>query len=162
MSTEPSTIDSLTMTTPIGSVTLEAEANHLIGITIHDDTLARATNSTDNSVLRAASSQLTEYFAGNRTSFNLPLNPRGTVFQRKIWNQLSKVSYGESLTYAELGALSGHPRSARAVGGAVGANPLPILIPCHRVMGADGSLTGYSGGGGLETKKRLLDLERHR
>ncbi|MFT4011242.1 MAG: methylated-DNA--[protein]-cysteine S-methyltransferase [Nocardioidaceae bacterium] len=109
-------------------------------------------------VLVAAVRQLEEYFAGDRTDFDLPLAPEGTPFQRKVWEQLLKIGYGESASYGEIAGrlgMTGH--GARAVGLANGRNPIPIVIPCHRVVGADGSLTGY--GGGIERKQILLDLE---
>lgn len=109
-------------------------------------------------VLVAAVGQLQEYFAGNRTHFELPLAPEGTPFQRKVWDQLLKIGYGGSASYGEIAGrlgMTGH--GARAVGLANGRNPIPIVIPCHRVVGADGSLTGY--GGGIERKQVLLDLE---
>lgn len=160
MSQQSAPVDALTITSPIGPITLEAENTQVTAITIGGTARPGSATSKNAAILREASTQLSEYFAGSRTSFDLPLNPRGTVFQREVWRALARVNYGQSVTYAELGRLSGHPRSARAVGGAVGANPLPIVIPCHRVVGADGSLTGYSGGGGLDTKRRLLAIEQ--
>lgn len=111
----------------------------------------------DNIVLRAARRQLDEYFAGNRRTFELPLAPRGTEFQRKVWATLATIGYGETISYAQLASRVGKPTAMRAVGAANGRNPLPIVLPCHRVIGADGSLTGF--GGGLPTKQFLLKLE---
>jgi len=102
--------------------------------------------------------QLEEYFAGERTGFDLVLRPEGTVFQRKVWDSLSRIPYGETRTYGEIAQAIGRPGAARAVGLANGRNPIAIVVPCHRVIGADGSLTGY--GGGLDVKRALLDLER--
>ena len=102
--------------------------------------------------------QLDEYFAGTRTCFELPLCPQGTVFQKAVWQALSAIPYGQTRTYAQIAALIGKPKACRAVGMANHKNPLPILIPCHRVIGADGRLTGYAGG--LTIKQLLLDLER--
>ena len=107
--------------------------------------------------LREAARQLGEYFAGKRQRFELPLAPDGTVFQRKVWAALQAIPYGETRSYGDIAEALGKPKAAMAVGGANGSNPLPILIPCHRVIGADGSLTGY--GGGLEIKRFLLELE---
>jgi len=101
--------------------------------------------------------QLDEYFAGSRRAFDLRLAPSGTVFQRRVYDELRRIPYGSTLSYAELARRIGRPKAVRAVGAANGANPLPIVIPCHRVIGSDGSLTGF--GGGLPTKRRLLALE---
>ena len=105
-----------------------------------------------------ASAQLGQYFAGERTEFDLPLRPIGSLFQRRVWNELEGIPYGETLSYGELARRIDHPGEARAVGSANGRNPISIVIPCHRVIGADGSLTGY--GGGLERKRFLLELEK--
>jgi methylated-DNA-[protein]-cysteine S-methyltransferase len=101
--------------------------------------------------------QLDEYFAGRRQTFDLTLAPEGTPFERSVWNELARIPFGETRSYAEIARAIGRPGAARAVGRANGANPIPIVVPCHRVIGADGSLTGF--GGGLETKSRLLELE---
>ncbi|MDJ0340731.1 methylated-DNA--[protein]-cysteine S-methyltransferase [Streptomyces sp. H10-C2] len=104
-----------------------------------------------------AERQLKEYFAGDRREFDLPLAPTGTDFRRRVWNALDAVPYGATVTYRDLAAAAGSPGAVRAIGGAVGGNPLLVLRPCHRVIGADGSLTGYSGG--LDRKRTLLALE---
>jgi methylated-DNA-[protein]-cysteine S-methyltransferase len=101
--------------------------------------------------------QLAEYFAGHRREFDLELAPAGTPFERSVWSELRKIPFGETRSYSEIACAIGRPGAARAVGRANGANPIPIVVPCHRVIGADGSLTGF--GGGLETKSRLLELE---
>ncbi len=101
--------------------------------------------------------QLGEYFAGTRQQFDLPLHPRGSAFQRRVWAALTEIPYGETTSYGKVAAAIGHPDGARAVGLANGQNPIPIIVPCHRVIGADGSLTGY--GGGLPAKQFLLSLE---
>lgn len=108
-------------------------------------------------VLHKAHMQLREYFAGERHRFDLPLAPIGTEFQRTVWYTLATIPYGETLSYAQLAMRVGRPTATRAVGAANGRNPLPIVLPCHRVIGADGSLTGF--GGGLPTKRFLLELE---
>ena len=110
-----------------------------------------------HSQLERARRQLEEYFAGKRRSFDLPLAPQGTPFQRQVWQTLAGIGYGETLSYGQLAARVGRPTASRAVGAANGRNPLPIVLPCHRVIGADGSLTGF--GGGLPTKRFLLRLE---
>jgi len=104
--------------------------------------------------------QLEEYFAGTRTVFELPVAPAGTAFQQRVWDELQRIGFGETVSYGELAARIGRPGSARAAGSANAANPVSIIIPCHRVIGTDGSLTGY--GGGLEAKRRLLEHERPR
>lgn len=111
----------------------------------------------DGAPFRAAIRQLGEYFAGERRRFELPLAPRGTDFQRRVWRALTEIPYGGTISYGELARRIGNPSASRAVGLANGANPLPIVVPCHRVIGADGSLTGF--GGGLPIKRRLLALE---
>ena len=105
----------------------------------------------------AAVAQLEEYFAGKRRRFDLPLAPRGTEFQRCVWRALMEIPYGRTVSYGELARRIARPSASRAVGLANGANPLPIIVPCHRVIGADGSLTGF--GGGLPIKRKLLALE---
>jgi methylated-DNA-[protein]-cysteine S-methyltransferase len=102
--------------------------------------------------------QLLAYFAGNLETFNLPLAPQGTPFQQKVWDELLNIPYGETVSYGQLAQRIGNPNASRAVGLANGSNPIPIVIPCHRVIGANGKLTGY--GGGLPIKEKLLALER--
>jgi methylated-DNA-[protein]-cysteine S-methyltransferase len=108
-------------------------------------------------VLARAAAQLAEYFAGTRRTFDLPLAPRGTGFQRIVWHALAKIPYGETRSYGELARAIGRPAASRAVGAANGKNPLSIVVPCHRVVGASGELTGYAGG--VATKRWLLDHE---
>ena len=108
--------------------------------------------------LREAKRQLREYFAGARRGFDLPLSPAGTAFQRRVWDELRRIPYGETISYGELARRIGRPTASRAVGAANGRNPLAIVVPCHRVIGADGALTGY--GGGLPVKEALLAHER--
>jgi methylated-DNA-[protein]-cysteine S-methyltransferase len=104
--------------------------------------------------------QLEEYFAGRRHDFDVPVSlERGTPFQRAVWEQLVELQWGEVISYGELGMATGRERAGRAIGGAVGANPVPIIVPCHRVLGAAGVITGYSGGEGIPTKAWLLDHE---
>lgn len=112
----------------------------------------------DDEAAADAVAQLDEYFAGTRTEFSLPLAPHGTDFQKDVWAALARIPYGQTRTYGEVAAALGRPGSNRAVGAAVGRNPLSIVVPCHRVMGAAGAMTGYAGG--VETKALLLDLER--
>lgn len=111
----------------------------------------------DPPALADATRQMREYFGRQRRQFNLPLDMHGTPFQQEVWTAVADVPYGTTVTYGQIAAQIGRPKAARAVGAANGANPLPIVIPCHRVIGAGGALTGY--GGGLETKATLLRLE---
>ena len=111
----------------------------------------------DNEILDATVAQLREYFDGERRDFDLPLAPQGTEFQRVVWQELARIPYGATISYAQLAQRVGNASAMRAVGAANGRNPLPIVLPCHRVIGADGSLTGF--GGGLPTKQFLLRLE---
>ncbi|MFC0677324.1 methylated-DNA--[protein]-cysteine S-methyltransferase [Lysobacter korlensis] len=108
-------------------------------------------------VLHTACTQLREYFAGTRRVFELPLTPKGTAFQRMVWQALAEIPFGQTASYAQLAMRLGRPTASRAVGAANGRNPLPIVVPCHRVIGADGSLTGFAGG--LDTKRFLLTHE---
>jgi methylated-DNA-[protein]-cysteine S-methyltransferase len=109
-------------------------------------------------VIQAATTQLTEYFAGARTEFDLPLEPEGTPFQLQVWEVLRGIPFGETISYGEQARRLGDQRKSRAVGGANGRNPLSIIVPCHRVVGADGRLTGYASG--VEIKQWLLEHER--
>jgi methylated-DNA-[protein]-cysteine S-methyltransferase len=109
-------------------------------------------------VVRAASDELSEYFDGRRQRFTVPVRPEGTPFQRRVWDELCLIPYGTTISYGELARRIGRPRAMRAVGLANGANPIAIIVPCHRVIGSNGRLTGY--GGGLPTKERLLALEQ--
>lgn len=146
---------------PVGPLLLAAsdEGLHAIGFhTARHDVARDATWQEGGHVLLdAARRQLGEYFNGRRTTFDLPLAPQGTPFQQLVWHALATIGYGDTISYAELAIRVGRPRASRAVGAANGRNPLPIVLPCHRVIGADGSLTGF--GGGLPVKRFLLELE---
>jgi methylated-DNA-[protein]-cysteine S-methyltransferase len=113
-----------------------------------------------NLLLGQAIAQLQRYFAGELREFQLPLDIIGTEFQRAVWHELTKIPYGEIRSYSQIASAIGTPKAVRAVGAANGANPIPIVVPCHRVIGSNGKLTGY--GGGLPLKKRLLELEQGR
>lgn len=146
--------------TPIGRLRLVADAQGLREVWFehgkHQHTLSPTwTHAPD--ALAFARVQLQEYFAGKRRNFDLPLHPHGTPFQRAVWEELGRIPYGVTLSYGELARRIGQPQAMRAVGAANGRNPLPIVLPCHRVIGANGSLTGF--GGGLPTKRFLLALE---
>jgi methylated-DNA-[protein]-cysteine S-methyltransferase len=142
-----------TIATPIGP----------LAVTVADDGAVTridfgAGDDSDDPRFRTVVAQLREYFAGERSDFDLPLRPDGgSPFEQRVWRGLLEIPYGETASYGEIAARIGHPGKARAVGRANGRNPIAIVCPCHRVIGSDGSLTGY--GGGLETKRALLDLE---
>jgi len=147
---------------PLGPLTLSARGPALIGLYMHDHRggppLRGVPDATPFASVRSA---LERYFAGERESFeDVRLELEGTPFQRRVWQGLSKIPYGQSISYGELARRIGKPSAARAVGLANGRNPISIVVPCHRVIGASGSLTGY--GGGLEAKRRLLELESGR
>lgn len=125
-----------------------------------DDPSGHVAPPTRPPVLEEVRRQLREYFAGRRVAFHLPLDAAGTAWQTAVWSAMSAIPYGETVTYGEIARGLGRPSAARAVGHAAGQNPLPIVVPCHRVIGADGGLRGY--GGGLDAKQRLLALERAR
>ena len=103
---------------------------------------------------------ITDYFAGSEADFSGKLDLSGTEFQRAVWSEISKIKHGRTLTYGEIAQKIGRPKASRAVGAAVGANPIPLIVPCHRVMGTGGKITGYSGGDGIPTKRKLLKLEK--
>lgn len=117
------------------------------------------TGSASTPLLRRTQKQLAEYFAGRRRAFDLPLAAHGTPFQRSVWNELAAIPFGATSTYGAIARAVGQPQAARAVGGAIGANPLALVIPCHRVLAGDRRLTGFSGGDGVPTKVALLTLE---
>lgn len=110
------------------------------------------------SVFKEVKAQLRAYFKRELRQFDLPLAPKGSVFQHKVWEALRQIPYGQLVSYGDIARAMGNPKAVRAVGGANGKNPISIIVPCHRVVGSDGSLTGF--GGGLEIKQRLIDLER--
>jgi len=141
---------------PIGDLLLTGEAGVLTGLHFSPFAIDPEWRHRPESLERAAT-QLGEYFAGERTGFELDLSPEGTEFQQRVWAMLREIPYGETTTYGTLADALGNPKTVRAVGLANGRNPIAVIIPCHRVIGADGSLTGF--GGGLERKRALLDLE---
>lgn len=145
------------MDSPLGPLTVAEEDGFLTRVEF-SPVGANALPQGDSPLLRRAVRELEEYFAGKRRTFSLPLRPAGTPFRLKVWRVLCSIPYGETWSYAELARAAGNAKAARAVGGANHHNPIAVIIPCHRVIGADGSLTGY--GGGLDKKKFLLDLEQ--
>jgi methylated-DNA-[protein]-cysteine S-methyltransferase len=154
-----------TLDSPIGPLVLEANADALVEIRLPVAGRARlggqdrsgAAAGREPAPLVAARRQLGEYFSGRRRSFDLPLELGGTAFQRDVWWALADIDYGETVSYGELAAMVGRPAAFRAVGQANGANPIPIVLPCHRVVASGGRIGGY--GGGLPVKRRLLALE---
>ena len=146
---------------PVGPLTLVAEDDALAGLYLTDQRHRPAEETfgrPDDAPFGPVVAQLAEYFAGERTDFELPLNLSGTPFQRTVWTALREIPYGTTISYGELADRIGRPTASRAVGLANGKNPVGIVVPCHRVVGASGDLTGY--GGGLDRKRRLLDFER--
>jgi methylated-DNA-[protein]-cysteine S-methyltransferase len=145
------------MDSPIGGLRIHASAGLITAIDFAAGQPRRTRSS--SALLDRAERQLGEYFAGERTEFDLPLANEGSEFQKKVWAELQRIPYGETASYGDIARRLGYePVISRAVGAANGANPIPIVVPCHRVIGSNGSLTGYAGG--LERKRTLLDLER--
>lgn len=143
----------LTVASPVGPLTLTECDGALTGIAFRDEGAHDRTP-----LLDEAARQLAEYFDGRRREFELPLAPAGTAFRQQVWAALRDIPFGQTRTYGQIARAVGRPRACRAVGMANNRNPLPIVIPCHRVVGASGSLTGYAGG--LEVKESLLRLEK--
>lgn len=142
---------------PVGPLMLVGDDEALTGLYLPGRHPATAGLTRDDARFAEESRQLAQYFEGSRSSFDFPLRPDGGPFQRRVWEELRAIPYGETATYGELARRLGAPGSARAVGAANGRNPIAIVVPCHRVIGSDGSLTGYAGG--LECKRALLALE---
>jgi methylated-DNA-[protein]-cysteine S-methyltransferase len=152
-----------TIDSPIGTITLIADEAALVEVRLPNEAVPSTTAATDtvpaeHPVLDRAATQLREYFAGGRRDFDVPLAPHGTEFQLAAWQALRTIPYGDTVSYGEQARRLGDRNLARAVGAANGRNPLPIIVPCHRVVGANGHLTGF--GGGIECKAWLLDHER--
>lgn len=150
-------MNTLTLSTPIGDLQLVSDGQNLVRIVFPGQHQQLGGDSQEDAVLAKAAKQLDEFFDGRRRHFDLPLAASGTQFQREVWSQLTKIPFGEVRSYRDIAAEIGRPTAVRAVGAANGRNPLPIVVPCHRVIGADGSLTGFAGG--LERKRQLLVLE---
>jgi methylated-DNA-[protein]-cysteine S-methyltransferase len=139
---------------PVGPLRLEARDGALVALHLNAQP---GPENLEDPVLAAATEQLRAYFAGERTTFDLPLDMHGNPFERRVWDELKQIPYGETVSYGEIAQRIGAPGSARAVGLANGRNPIAIIVPCHRVIGANGKLVGF--GGGLPMKRALLDLE---
>ena len=151
----------LVLTTDIGPLTLIADGEALVAVRFeNEEGSPRSSEPAERGgspLLTDAARQIGEYLRGERRDFDVPIRLEGTDFQLLVWNALRTIPYGETRTYTEIAAQIGRPKAVRAVGGANHRNPLPLLVPCHRVVGADGTLVGF--GGGLEVKRRLLELE---
>ena len=148
-----------TLDTPLGTLQIEATERGLCGIWFPSRSINQGPTPGKNRVISLAKQELNAYFAGDLTTFSVPLDWQGTRFQESVWQALLAVPYGKTVTYGDVARAIGRPRSSLPVGGAVGKNPLPIIVPCHRVIGSDGSLTGFTGR--LDIKIRLLELEGH-
>lgn len=149
--------------TPLGRMLVMSDAGRLVGLHFREDRHQPMpeqawTRDSGDAVIERTRYQLAEYFAGTRREFDVPMEPRGTPFQQRVWTVLTEIPYGTTTTYGRMARRLGQPTATRAVGAANGRNPISILVPCHRAIGADGSLTGYAGG--LERKKALLELEQ--
>lgn len=168
MNTQPSTrssrLSSRSIATPIGRLDVVAHETAVVSIWFEHDqhgdrpAPAEPVEPGVHAVLDRAVTQLEEYFAGTRTQFELPLDPAGTAFQHQVWDALRRIPFGETITYGQQALMLGDRNKSRAVGAANGKNPIPIVVPCHRVIGSNGHLTGFAGG--LDTKAWLLDHER--
>jgi methylated-DNA-[protein]-cysteine S-methyltransferase len=155
---EPKPLHYRRLATPIGHVLVAGDRSAVTTVNFERESEPHPSWSEARSgPVPEAARQLEEYFAGARRTFDLPLAPRGTPFQQRVWEELRGIPYGQTTSYGELARRIGQPTASRAVGAANGANPIPIIIPCHRAVGSDGSLTGY--GGGVERKQRLLAME---
>jgi methylated-DNA-[protein]-cysteine S-methyltransferase len=150
-------MNTITIASPLGPLRLYADGDELTGVYMTDQAppVAREQSS---AVLEQTAAQLAEYFAGQRRAFDLPLAPRGSGFQQIVWRALTQIAYAETASYGEIARTIGRPAASRAVGAANGRNPISIIVPCHRVVGADGTLTGYAGG--LPAKRWLLAHEQ--
>lgn len=142
--------------TKLGLVAIQDDGNHITNLDVVSE--GEFTGLNESLLARKAAQQLYEYLDGKRSTFDLPLNPQGTEFQKSVWKALLDIPYGETRSYRQVAEAVGNPKACRAVGMANNRNPIMIFIPCHRVVGSDGSLVGY--GGGLDMKKQLLDLEK--
>lgn len=159
MMTEPAYVRRVE--SPIGRLELTSDGEAITSLSIEraGHLTHEAVPERSNAVLDAAATQLGEYFAGTRKNFDVPVAVAGTEFQRSVWKQINALGFGEVASYGALGLGTGRAAAGRAVGGAVGANPVPIIVPCHRVLASNNRITGYSGGEGIPTKAWLLTHE---
>jgi methylated-DNA-[protein]-cysteine S-methyltransferase len=142
--------------TPIGPITLISQGEKIIRVELGK----RARTEGSSKVLTEAKNQLTAYFAGKLDRFTVPIEAVGTEFQKSVWKEIAKIGFGRQLSYGEIAAKIGNPAASRAVGAAVGSNPTPLLVGCHRVLGSTGKITGFTGGKGIKTKAWLLEHEQ--
>lgn len=140
----------------IGDIFISADENFLLSVQFVNHNFIE---NQENKIIRQTIKQFDEYFRGKRKKFELPLNPKGTEFQKKVWLQLMNIPYGKTATYKDIATLTGNTNASRAVGNANNKNPIAIIIPCHRVIGSNNKLTGYAGG--LDKKEKLLNLEKN-
>ena len=147
---------SVSLDSPVGNINVFANGEQVVYLTM-GDTPCAATGKAK--VLSLAKKQLTDYFKGKGKVLDFPVSLAGTDFQKAVWGEIAKLHWGQTASYADIALAIGNPKAVRAVGGAVGANPVPLVVGCHRVMGATGQITGYSGGDGIPTKKWLLAHE---
>lgn len=146
----------LLMDSPVGVLTMKSDGENLTELRFGDQRVGLDSCP----ILKQAAEQVSEYFSGQRREFTIPLKAEGTAFQCKVWDALRSIPYGETATYADIAGIVGNPKAYRAVGGANNRNPLAIVVPCHRVIGANGKLVGYAGG--MDVKEYLLKLEQKR
>ena len=146
---------SISFNSPIGDITIESRNEKIVSLVMG----YRSPDFGNSKVLKEAKKQVQAYFAGKLNKFDLPVQLEGTDFQKSVWKVIAKTGFGKTVSYGDIGEKIGKPLAARAIGGAVGANPVPLIVGCHRVLGSSGKITGYSGGDGIPTKEFLLDLE---
>lgn len=157
MSRDPKVQTGFTIESPIGHITLIGDGTVLTELHMARPGEARPARHDDDPLLRFVARQIEEYFAGRRLQFDVPLQMDGTVFRKRVWRALADIPFGETRTYGDIAHVVGS--APRAIGGACGANPIPIIVPCHRVIAAGGALGGFSGGAGCDTKRWLLAFE---
>ena len=154
------TVHALTMKCPLGNLQLVSEAGCLIELNWEGaHKVLSSTSRSESAILTKAADELSQFFSGSRYEFSVPVKPKGTAFQLSVWRELQAIAWGVTYSYRDMAERLGKPSGSRAVGGAVGRNPIPVIIPCHRIVGANGSLTGFSGG--IQNKKILLGCEGH-
>ncbi len=145
--------------TVIGQVGIAEQDGYITNIFFNEDVIHEDFITNETEVLKVASGQLYEYLSGKRKNFSLPLAPQGTAFMKQVWQCLTQIPYGETRSYKEIAAACGNPKASRAVGMANNRNPIPVIIPCHRVIGSTGKLIGYRGG--LVVKQKLMEIEKN-
>ena len=152
------TVHALEVASPLGTLQLISEADYLVELNWYGAHKAlSSTTGSQPTILTTAADELSQFFSGHRHDFSVPVKPMGTAFQLSVWRELQTIKWGETYSYRDIAKRLGKPTGSRAVCGAVSRNPIPIFIPCHRIVGANGSLTGFSGG--LQNKRKLLECE---